>query len=834
MKNINWKKVIPHVIAIALFALVAVIFCKPAFEGKVLQQDDTSQWRAMAQNSFVYKEKHGTFPLWTNGMFCGMPAYQIAASWQNTFDLSPLTKVLTLGLPKPASFFFLACICFYFLACVLRCNPYVATATALSYAYCTYNPVIIAAGHETKMQAIAVLPALIASLFLIFDKKYIIGFTLTAFCTWLSISASHLQITYYAVIIMIFMCIGFAIYCFKTGNIKHLFISATLALVASVIGVGTNLMVLKTTSEYGKYSIRGGSALANENDKNSRTTKTGLNKDYAMSYSIYKTEPLVLMIPRAFGGSNAMEFDETKSKAIAKLSEMQPQLAQQLQGYVSAYWGGIGFTAGPPYIGAIICFLAIIGFVVADNKYKWWILACCIFAFMLSWGKYFDGFNTWMLNNLPAYNKFRAPSMILVIPTFLLTMMAAIGLQTIIDTKDKEAMWAKYKKSLMVTGGVLVFALLAYASLDFAGESDTALLKQVGEMPADQKAGLQDIVKGFVNALRDDRRSLFLSDFFRTIGFILVAAAMLWLFIKNKISGIIATAVIGVFAFIDIITVDTKYLNADKYIEAESYNETNYKMTPVISEILNDKSFFRVFNVSQGLQEAFNHDAKTSYYLNSIGGYSPAKLSIYQDLIEHQLYNFNGSNMNVLNMLNAKYIIQQMQDGKQVSIPNPTALGNCWFIKGVDYKKTPLEVMNSLTTLNTKDSAVVFESDKNLVKYDAATDSTAKISLVKNDNDFIEYSSNSNSAKFAVFSEIYYNAGWKAYIDGKEADIVKTNYVLRGLSVPAGNHKITFEFKPDSYYKSMKIAVACSGLMWLLLIASVGYGAWSSRKKIMA
>ncbi len=830
MKNINWKRIIPHVIAVAIFFIVAYVYCKPAFDGKVLQQEDTSQWKAMAQSSFKFKETHGHFPLWTNSMFCGMPAYQIAMDGDNSFTIEPLMKIVNLGLPKPASFFFLACICFYFLACALRCNPYVAMATALSYAYCTYNPIIIVVGHETKMLAIALIPALIGSLVLLFNKKYAIGTFLTAFSCAYLIGANHLQITYYTVIIIAFMAVGFAVYCIMQKEIKHLLIAGGLAMVAALIGVGVNAVTLKTTSEYGKYSIRGGSILADANDKNAKVTKTGLNKEYAMSYSLYKTEPLAMMIPRAFGGGSG-EIDESKSKAAEKLTEMQPQLAQQLQGFLQAsYWGGIGGTAGPPYIGAIVCFLAFIGFAVADNKYKWWILACTIFTLMLSWGKYFDGFNTWMLTHLPVYDKFRAPSMILVVPTFLLTMLAALSLQAIFDIENKEELWNKYKKGLMVAGGMLVVALLVYLSADFAGDADRNLLKQIADIQdAQQRESLQPVIKGFVNALRDDRKALFMADFMRSLAFMLVAGIMLWLAIKNKVSALIATIVIGVFAFIDIMTIDVKYLSSDKFVEADTYVDNNFRQTPVIVELLKDKSQFRVFNVSRGQFAAFNEDAKTSYHLNSIGGYNPAKLSIYQDLIEKQLYNFPNC-MPVVNMLNAKYIIQANQKGEQVAIPNPEALGNCWFVKSVMYKKSPLDVMNALTTLNTKDSAVVEDADKANVKYDEAIDSAAKITLVKNDNDFVEYASNAGTAKFAVFSEVYYNAGWKAYIDGKEATIIKTNYALRGLSVPAGNHKITFEFKPDSYYGSMKIANICSGLIWLLLVGSVGLLFWKSRK----
>jgi hypothetical protein len=823
MKKINWKAILPHAIAVSIFVIVAVIYCKPTLDGKVLQQSDTTQWKAMAQSSFKYKEQHGHFPLWTNSMFCGMPAYQIALDAENPVSLGFFYEALSFGLPKPASFFFLACICFYFLALILRCNPYLAIGTALSYAYCTYNPVIIVAGHETKMWAISYMPALIGGILLLFDKKYILGTACTALFATMLIGANHLQITYYALIIIGFMSVAFIVSCIKSKQFKHLFVAGSLAIGAALLGVGVNAITLRTTSEYGKLSIRGGSILAGTDAKvKGNVTQTGLDKDYAFSYSLYKTEPLAMMIPRIYGGSSSLEVDEDKSKAIEKLREMQPQMAQQLQGYLGAYWGGIGGTSGPPYIGAIICLLGLLGFVVLDGKHKWWILCATVFTLMLSWGKYFEGFNIWMLNNLPAYNKFRAPSMILVVPTLLMTMMAALSLQKIVAAEDKVAIWDKYKKGLMVVGGMLVFALLVYLSADFTSEGDKALLKQVGDIQdAQQKAAIYDAVKSFLSALKEDRKGLFLGDFIRTILFMAAAAAVLWLSIKKKVSALVAVAIISVLAFIDVITIDLKYFNNDKFQDAAEYADASFKQNAIETELLKDKSNYRVFNVSSGIRDAFNGDARTSYYLNSIGGYHPAKLSIYQDLIERQLYNFPNC-MPVVNMLNAKYVIQQNpQNGQPLLTPNPDALGNCWFVKAVTFKKTPLEVMNTLTTFNTKDSAVVEDANKDLVKYDAINDSTAKISLVKNENDLVEYTSNSSTAKFAVFSEVYYNAGWKAFVDGKETTIVKTNYALRGLSVPAGQHKITFEFKPDSYYGSLKISVIASALIWLLLIGSV-------------
>ncbi len=858
MKKIDWKKVLPHIIAVAIFLIVAIIYCKPSLDGKVLQQSDTTQWKSMAQSSFKFKEQHGHYPLWINSMFCGMPAYQIAMDGDGKFEfvsLEPISKLLSLGLSKPASFFFLACICFYFLALILRCNPYVAMGTALSYAYCTYNPIIIVAGHETKMLAIAYMPALIGSILLLFDKKYILGTALTALFATFLIGANHLQITYYTVIIIAFMSIWFVVTSIKAKDFKHLFIVGLLAIGAAGLGAGVNFMTLRTTSEYGQLSIRGGSILAGEAGvKSEKVGKSGLNKDYAFSYSLYKTEPLAMLIPHIYGGSSSeLPAEEEKSKAIPKLQEGFQEMAQGLsklmpaqqaqqqaqeiaqteQRFLGAYWGGIDEgTAGPSYTGAIICFLALIGFVVLDNKYKWWILSCGIFALMLSWGKYFDGFNTLMLNHLPAYDKFRAPSMILVLLSFLVCMMAALSLQKIVEEEDKDTLWNKYKKGLYVVGGVLVLALLVYVSADFNSIASKAFLKQINSIQdAQQKDVILSSVKSFLNALKEDRKDLFLYDFGRTLLFIVAAAVVLWLHIKKKVSSLIAVAVVCVLAFIDIITVDVKYLNHEKFQDAAEYADNSFKETPLEAQLLNDKSNFRVFNTTQGIQGAFNGDARTAYYLNSIGGYHPAKLSIFQDLMERQLYNFPNC-MPVINMLNTKYIIQQNpQNGQPVAIPNPDALGNCWFVKAVAFKKTPLEVMNSLTNLNTKDSAVIEEADKALVKYDDAMDSTAIISLVKNENDLVKYTSKAATARFAVFSEVYYNAGWKAYIDEKETPIVKTNYVLRGLSVPAGEHKIRFEFKPSSYFTSLKIGVAASALIWLLLFVSAFLLFKQTRKK---
>ncbi|MBI2273893.1 MAG: YfhO family protein [Bacteroidetes bacterium] len=823
MKNFAWKNLLPHAIAVVVFMVVALVYCKPALEGKVLQQSDVSLWKASAQNSFEYKEKHGVFPLWTNGQFSGMPTFQITSVGTNPVSIVYVANVLTLNLPKPVSFFFLACICFYFLSQVLRVNPYIGLFGALSYAYATYNPIIISVGHDTKMMAIAYLPAFVGSLLLLYHKKYLWGTTLTALFTGLLISANHLQITYYGFLIALIMSISFGIHWIREKNFKQLFASASLVIFAAMLGIMVNAVTLFTTYEYSKRTIRGGSQLG---DEKSTVTKTGLSKDYALSYSMYKTEPLVMMFPRAFGGSSHnLEVAEDKSKAIEALQQMPQQLGQQIQGFLQFYWGGIdgaGGTAGPPYLGAIVCFLAILGFVMLDGKHKWWILTACVFTFLLSSGKYLEGFNTIVLKYLPFYDKFRAPSMILVIPTLLLSMMSVMSLNHILSRENRESIFEQYKKGLLAVAAVFAVALLVYFTADFTSEPDRMLLQNISTITdAQQKAAIETPIRSFLNGLKADRQSLFMGDLLRSFLFILVAGLAILLFLKRKLNALAVTLAVGLFAFIDVMAIDTKYLNGDNYQDAAD-SEDRFKPSAVDIQIAKDTGYYRVLDVSQGITAAFNGGPLTAYFHHSIGGYHPAKLSIYQDLIEKQLYNFPNC-LPVLDMLNTKYIITSgQQNGQQLMAQeNPEALGAAWFVHTIDTKKGPAEVMKALSNFNPKDTAILDEADKKNLVANAVKDSSAYIKLLYNDNDIIEYESSSKNTEFAVFSEIYYDAGWVATIDGKETPIVRTNYVLRGLQVPAGNHRIQFEFKPASFYNSNRAAIGASAFIWLMLIGAI-------------
>ncbi|HLZ86178.1 MAG TPA: YfhO family protein [Puia sp.] len=819
MQKSWFRPLIPHAIAIGVFFLVAAIYCKPIFEHKTLAPNDTAGWKAMAQNSFQYKETHGQFPLWTESLFSGMPAYQIAMDSPSFSPQYLIYDLLTLGLPKPANFFFLACICFYFLALALRLNPYVGIITALAYGYSTYNPAILVVGHETKMQAIAIMPAFLASLILLFEKKYWLGVATLALFTALYIAANHPQIVYYGIIAAAFMTVAYAIRWIKEKDYRHMIMVAALGAVGIVIGIACNAVVTLTTMDYAKASLRNGSDLATPGGA---VTKTGLSQDYALSYSMFKSEAFTLLVPKIFGGSDVdAQITADDSKTITALQSMPPQLGQQLSNYIRSYWGGIGTTAGPAYAGAVICLFALLGFFLLDGKHKWWILAAGVLTILMSWGGYFAGFNGALLKILPGYNKFRAPSVIIVVPTLLLCILAALTLNRLValSAADRDATWKKYKKGLYLTGGVFVILFVLYSSFDYAGNSDKGLQQATATM----QPQVQEYVRTFVHAIREDRQSLFLNSIFRSLLYIAVAAAIGFFWIKGKIKPLLALGIIGALAFIDLITVDSQYLSDDKYVDVEEA-QTPFQPTAADQQIMADKGYYRVFDLREGVENITN-SSPTPYFHRSITGYHPAKLSIYQDLIENQLYKYPNCQP-VLDMLNTKYLLLPTNTGRDSATLNPGALGPVWLVQGVRYADSARAVMDALTGLDTKDTAILYTADRSTgIQTNPNPGDT--ISLTRNDNDEMAYHSTTKGPRFAVFSEVYYNRGWQAAIDGKPAPILRTDYVLRGLALPAGDHTINFSFHPASYYTGRTVQIVASLLLLALLILA-GIQTWKT------
>lgn len=817
MKNIIkdlFRKAIPHLIAIFAFVGVAVIYCKPAFENKVLFQDDVLQWQGMAHNSFQYKETHGHFPLWSNSMFSGMPAFQIAMDSQSVSVPQLFYGILTFYLTKPASFFFLACICFYFLCAVLKINPYIGIIGGLAYAYATYNPVIVSVGHDTKMQSIALLPGIIGSLILICEKKYWLGIVLLTLFTALLVSFNHIQIVYYTMMISGGLLLGYGIPWVRKGEGRRFGRVLALTAGASLIGILSNAVVLFTTYDSSKESIRGGSELA---DAHSNYTENGLSEQSAFDFSMYKPEPFVMLVPDIYGGSTELDLPASKSKAVRVLDKMPRGLAASIgENGPRYYWGGVGeLFSGPPYVGAIIVLLALLGFFILDNRHKWWILAVFVLSVMMSWGGYFQSFNGLLLKYLPFYNKFRAPSMILIIPTFLLCMMAVLTLEKIRLAADRKALWRQYKWGLLVVAGIFLVLAGFYFRFDYSSSWEDGLIKRA----ATQGASALGYMNEFARGLREDRQTLFGQSIIRSLSLILVATLVIGLYIRKRVWPAVFLGVIGLLSFGDIMSMDLKYLNNDNYKEKGDYQQ-NFAATGADRQIMEDKGYFRVFDLRDSAYNTLSYGAMTAYFHRSIGGYHAARLAIYEDLINRQLYNFPNCGPTI-NMLNTKYIIKPTTGGGDSVFTNQGSLGPVWFVRAVRFEPAAKDVMNALTHFHPEDTAIVFAADSGTVSLGPATDTAGTIQLVKNDNDEITYLSQSTAKRFAVFSEVYYKRGWRAWIDNSEVPIIRTNYVLRGLSIPPGRHIIRFFFRPTSYYVGRQVQWMASIIFLLMLAGAI-------------
>lgn len=815
MKNFQWKAILPHVIAVAVFFLVAVIYCKPALEGKVLAQSDVRHWQGMAQDMVNYKQKHDNhWPLWNNNLFGGMPGYQVALGADNIFSPIYFHQLFMLFLPKPAGFFFLLCISFYFLCQVLRIKPWLGILGGLAYAYATYSPILAAVGHDTKIQAMGYMPALLGAVWLIFQKKYWWGAALTALFTSLLVGMNHPQVAYYFILMAGIMGIAFAIQWIKQKDYKHLAWSLGIVIVSAGLGALANMVTLATTADYAKATMRGGSTLSVDTSNHTQSFKksNGLSVDYAFTYGSYgKAESFTYLVPGIYGGPSQLDAGSRFYKLATEKGIPEEQAMQFTQiASNSTYWGEQPSNAGPVYMGAVICFLFLFGMVYLKTWHKWWILAVCLVAMIMSWGKNLEGVNTFLFNHLPLYNKFRAPSIILILPQLLFPLLAVLTLQQFLfDETNKAEALKKLKTAAYIAGGFLVVVAGFYLSFNYTGSNDTSLKAYMAQL----LGGKQEEANAFYNALREDRKSIFGADLLRSILLVAAAVALLWLVVKNKLKPVYAMIALILLSSFDLLAVGRRYLNDNNFQEQETWNDNNFRPTPVDLEILKDTTRPRVLNLTS---DPFS-DAITSYHHRSVGGYHPAKLSIYEDLLNFQLRK-QPFNMQVLDMLNTKYFIfPNQQNGQPMLQVNPDALGHAWFVKQISYAADPAGAMKAMDHFNARDTAIVESRFKKDIPFEPVFDSTAHISQVYNDNDEIKYHSSSKTNQFAVFSEIYYESGWKATIDGKEAPIVQTNYVLRGLAVPPGEHTIMFEFRPASYYNSLKASVAASFLIWLLL-----------------
>ena len=822
MKNPLLKKILPHLLAVVVFLVVSALFCKPVLEGNVLNQHDNVGWKGMAQNAFEYKEKNGHYPLWNPNLFSGMPNYQVAMEGKSV--LPDMIRIFTLGMPKPINFFFLACICFYILCLSLRVKPVIGMLGGLAFAFSTYNPVIVAAGHDTQMLATALMPLLLAGIISIYEKKYWLGFALTTYGAYQQIGVNHLQVSYYFFLIVVIITIAYLVKWIKEKDWKHIGLAGGITFISALIGLAGNALILKTTSEYAKFTMRGGKDISIEGDTVKAIKTKGLDTAYAFEYSLGRAESMTFIMPNAFGGYSSNMTGEGSNVAKKLIKKGVPENnAEQVAQSMYRYWGKL-YTSGPAYLGVIICLFGLIGFVFIKAPIRWALLAATVLGILMSWGKYLPGFNTFLFEHLPLYNKFRSPAFSQVIPQLTIGISAALALQQLLF--GPKLLKDDFKKILYTVAGLFAFLGIMYIIMDYSSPIDGDIARSISEQAKSEELG-----RAVIAGLKADRQALFGSQLLRALGLSLLALTALFFYFKNKINAVVVAVILLAISTVDILVVSKNYLSEDKehYIPADDYNSANFSKTAIDEQILKDtEPNFRVFNMAGTSSGSTFSESKTSYYHKSVGGYHPAKLRIYQDVIEKYLS--NRLSPAILNMLNTKYIIvQDPQSGQPGLIPNQDAFGPCWLVKNVKVVENRVEAIQALGNTNLKDTAIVDKSfSKNVVQ--PQWDSTSSIKMTKYDNDAIEYEANCNGPQFAVFSEVYYPVGWNAYLDGKKADYSNVNYILRGLSLPAGKHTVKFVFEPASVKKGTSIMFMASIIIGLVFAGGL-FMAWRETKK---
>ena len=838
MNKSLWLRVQPHAIAIGIFFIISCIYCFPAFQGLVVAQHDATGWKGMAQQSIAFYEKHGHYPLWTNSMFSGMPAFQILVGSTYNLTIAYLHHLFILFLPEPAGLFFLACLGFYILCTSLGIKNKVAILGSLAYAFASYNAVIVSVGHTTKFSSMGYAPAVLAGLVLLTQRKYLLGFIVTLIFSTQLFYQNHVQIAYYTFLMAACLGLVYAIHAIRNKETVHLLKAGSLAVLAFAMGMLSYAVILFPTYDYAKETMRGGrSELTTPGEAANNKSKGGLDKDYAFAYSYGITEILTIAVPRMYGGSSSeMQPGSKTAAAFSEKTGMSEEQADEYAQSFPAYWGPQGGTSGAVYFGSIICILFIFGLLYYTGWHSRWIIIATIVGILLAWGKNFSALNYFLFDHLPFYNKFRAPSMALVIPQLTFPLLASLGLNELFENRlDKAVFWKKFKLASLISGIFIAVLLLLYFSLDYKGESDSALrtqlsssmlqqLAQKGQPSPEMRAQADQFGRSVTNALKEDRRALYGGDLVRSLIFIAIAIGILYAYAKEKINKNIAAITLAALVLIDLVGVDLRYLSSKNYIEKDTFAEA-FTPTKADLQIMQDTSYYRVYNSDGDPFQLSGSTSRTSYLHNSIGGYHPAKLALYNDIIREQL---QRGNLQVFNMLNTKYfIVTNPADKQQVAQQNPEALGPAWFVKAIRYVNNANEEMRALDNFHPRDTAIVDKKEQPKISFAPMADSSAIIQLIQNENDYILYKSSSKVAGLAVFSEIYYPNGWKAYIDGKEEPIMKVNYLLRGLSVPAGNHRIEFKFAPSSYTIGNKVS-AIVGLLSILILVYGLFIIWKS------
>lgn len=795
-------RALPYIAAVIVFYAVSAIYFAPQFEGRVLQMTDVQMYDGMKKDISEHRAAYGEDPQWTGGMFGGMPAYLISVKYPSMIIRNAAQWFLNL-LGEPMSLMFLAMVGFWVMLLMAGVNPWVGIIPAIAYGLSTYNILIIEAGHITKMRAIGYAPMLVGAVFYTFRKNIWVGGALAALFGALTVAASHHQITYYFLLVIAALWINQLVISVREKRLGRFGKVSVVLVGAAILATGANFTHLWYTAQHTPDTTRGGSELT---DARSIDAK-GLELEYATAWSYGTGESFNMFIPDFRGGSSSGGFSADGPVSMAlKKNGIHPAAASQLP----AYWGTQPFTGGPTYIGAVMVFLCVLGLFVLPARQKWWIVAVSIVGLLLAWGRNAMWFTELSFSILPGYNKFRTVAMALVILQWSVPFIAALLMSGIKkDEFDKPKFMKGLWWSLGITGGLaLFFALFGGNLYDFSAAGDV----RFGNIP------------GLAEAMEKERAMMFAADSWRSLLFVVLTAATVWLTINvRSFKKWMFIGVIGVLTLIDLAGVDLRYLKQDDF-----HAKSRVQIVPSEANkmIMQDKELgYRVMNTDNPFNEAF-----TSYFHRSVGGYHGAKLRRYQDVIDRYL---SKMDMNVLNMLNTKYFIMtDPNTGEQGVQLNLKAAGPAWFVENVFLVDSPHEELDAIGTIDIRREAVV---DKNFVKpanlaLPRTTDTTAVIRLVEYRPNYLRYETASLEEQAAIFSEIYYDEGWKAYIDGVEAPYFRANYILRGMVIPAGEHVVEWKFRAPHFAAVEAVTLAFSIIILLWLAAAVTAGQLRKKK----
>ena len=830
----TYKKFLPDVVVVLVFAIISfAYFLVPVTQGKILFQHDASAGVGSAQELTEYQNRTGETTRWTNSIFGGMPTYQMSPSYQSTDGLSQVMNAYHLWLPDNVWFLFAYLLGFYILLRAFDFRQTLAALGSIMWAFSSYFLIIIAAGHLWKVMALAYLPPMIAGIVLAYRGRYLSGFIVTALFTAFEIKANHVQMTYYYLFIILFMVIAYLVKAVREKQLTGFMKSTGVVAAAAVIGIAINLSSLYHTWQYQKESMRGKSELVKKNAANQ--TSSGLDRDYITQWSYGIDETLTLLVPNAKGGATVPL--SKNATAMAKADPQIQSMIPQLYDAIPQYFGTQPGTSGPVYVGAFVLFLFILGLFIVRGSMKWALLAATVLSVLLAWGHNFMGFTNFFLDYIPMYAKFRTVASILVIAEFTIPLLAALALKKIVDEPEVLTKQMKFVYiSLALTAGVaLLIALFPGMMEPFISDQERQMITSIQGMDG-------NTANTILFNIATMREAMVSADAWRSVIIILIGFALLFLYKMKKLRAEYMVICMAVLCLVDMWQVDKRYLNDEMFVP-KSERDMPHQATSTDLAIMKDKSLdYRVLNLASN---TFNEN-ETSFFHKSIGGYHPAKLRRYQEMIDAyiapemqktmQAIAAAGGNMQavdgvkifpVLNMLNTKYFILPLQGGTTAPIQNPYAQGNGWFVNKLNYVDDANAEYAEVGKIDVRHEAVADKKFEAALGQAKVNDSTATVKLDKYEPNNLQYTVNSKNGGVVVFSEIYY-PGWTATIDGQPAELGRVNYILRAVSVKPGKHTVVLDFHPTSISTTETIAYIAIVIL-LLAIAGAGYMEW--RKK---